>query len=386
MDGALAVARRAAVAGVTPADRDGRIGVALLGYGYAGRTFHAPLLAAAPGLELRVVASSDAAKVHADLPAVEVVDDPLAAIARQDVALVVVATPNGTHAPLATAALQAGRHVVVDKPVVATVDEARRLRDLADDHDRLLMAFQNRRWDSDFLAVRGGIDAGLLGEVVHFESRMERHRPQVRERWREQPGAMSGLWWDLGPHLVDQALQLFGLPDRVQAGLATQREGAVVDDWAHAVLAFGTRRAVLHAGMLGAGAGPRFIVHGTLASATKRGIDPQEAQLLDGRRPGDAGWGVDADALEVVDAEGRRASVQSPRGDQSAFYRLVDAALRGDAPPPAGPAEIVANTAVLEAAVQSATQARTLPITLDDSERAAFEHARLSACTAPGPR
>lgn len=347
------------------------IRVALIGYGFAGRTFHAPLIQSVPGLSLALVASRDAGKVRADLPDMEVVGEPLQAATDPRVELVVIASPNHTHAPLARAALTAGKHVVVDKPFTLDLREARELVALARRHGRVLSVFQNRRWDSDFLAVREAIDAGLIGEVVHFESRIERFRPEVRARWREQAGPGSGLWWDLGPHLVDQALQLFGLPDTVQASFAAQRADAQTEDWAHVVLGFGARRALLHAGMLAAGSVARFVVHGTKGSALKHRPDPQEAQLLAGMRPGDAGWGVDEDDLQVHDGNGvhQRAA---PRGDQAQYYASLRDAMLGTGDNPVPPAQALAVMAVLEAASASAAQGRTLAPALTEEERTAF--------------
>ena len=345
--------------------------VALIGYGFAGRTFHAPLIQSVPGLSLALVASRDAGKVRADLPDMEVIGEPLQAATDPRIGLVVIASPNHTHAPLARAALTAGKHVVVDKPFTLDLREARELVTLARRQDRVLSVFQNRRWDSDFLAVREAIDAGLIGEVVHFESRIERFRPQVRARWREQAGPGSGLWWDLGPHLVDQALQLFGLPDTVHASLAAQRTGAATDDWAHVVLGFGTRRAILHAGMLAAGSVARFIVHGSKGSAVKQRPDPQEAQLLAGVRPGAARWGFDDDALQLHDGNGIQLR-PAPRGDQARYYALLRDAVLGIGDNPVSPAQALAVMAVLEAAVASAAQGRTLAPALTEEERAAF--------------
>lgn len=328
--------------------------VALIGYGYAGRIFHAPLIRAVPGLTLDFVASRDAAKVHADLPDVEVVDDPLRAATDPRADLVVIASPNDSHAPLARAALQAGRHVVVDKPFTLSLVDARELAALAEERGCLLSVFHNRRWDSDFLAIQQAVQDGLVGEPMHLESRLERFRPQVRERWREQAGPGSGVLWDLGPHLIDQALQLLGMPDSVQANVAAQREGAQVDDWAHVVLGFGARRAVLHMGMLAAGGSVRFTVHGTRGSVVKSMPDPQEAQLIAGLRPGDAGWGVDDDDLVVHDGVQPASRVPTPRGDQSRYYEAVCDALRGHAENPVTPAQAVAVMAVLERAVASA--------------------------------
>ena len=346
--------------------------VALIGYGFAGRTFHAPLIRAVPELELSVVASGDAAKVHAELPQVEVIADPLRAIGAPGIDLVVIASPNDSHAALARAALAAGKHVVVDKPFTLALDDARELASWADECGRLLSVFQNRRWDTDFLAVREALATGLVGEAVHLESRLERFRPQVRLRWRERAGPGSGLWWDLGPHLVDQALLLFGLPDRVLASFAVQREGASTPDWAHVVLEHGARRSVLHAGMLAAGGHARFLVHGTGGSVLKSAPDPQEAQLLAGMRPGDAGWGRDPDPLVVHDGSGPPRSVAAPAGDQSRYYAAIAEAVRGQGPNPVPPAQAVAVMAVLEAAIASAETGQAVAPALTDAEREAF--------------
>jgi predicted dehydrogenase len=191
------------------------IGVALLGFGFAGEIFHAPFISTTPGLVLRVVASRQVARVRGAYPQVRVVDTPQEALLSDDVSLVVVATPNETHAPLAEAALRAGKHVVVDKPFTVTLDEAHALTAVADAAPGHLAVFQNRRWDSDFVGLRQSIEAGTIGEVVEFRSEIARWRPQVRDRWRERPGPGAGLWYDLGPHLIDQALVVFGVPPAV---------------------------------------------------------------------------------------------------------------------------------------------------------------------------
>lgn len=347
--------------------------VALVGYGFAGRTFHAPLLSRVPGLHLHTVVSGDAGKVHADLAGVRVLGRPEQAFADDAIDLVVIATPNDTHAPLARAALDAGRNVVVDKPFTTTLPEARALAALAQARDRLLSVFHNRRWDSDFLGVRQAIADGLVGDVAHLESHFDRFRPQVRARWREQSGAGGGLWWDLGPHLVDQALQLFGLPDSVQASFAAQRDGAQAVDWAHVVLAWGARRAVLHGSMLVAGGSARFTVHGSRGSLVKPRIDPQEAQLLRGMRPGDPGWGEDDDALLLYDdSDAPAVALPTLSGDQRAYYVAVRDALLGRGENPVTPLQAIAVMAVLEAAEASAREGRALPLALTDAERAAW--------------
>ncbi len=347
--------------------------VALVGYGFAGKTFHAPLIEATPGLALVMIASRDAAKVHRDLPAVEVIADPLQAVAADRVDLVVVASPNATHARLARAALEAGKHVVVDKPFTLNLADARELQSLATSRARLLSVFQNRRWDSDYLGVKQAIEQGLLGQVAHFESHFDRYRPQVRERWRESASPGGGLWFDLGPHLIDQALQLLGLPDRVQANFASMREGAQVNDWAHVLLDYGARRAVLHASMLVAGGTSRFAVHGSKGSLVKRHADRQEAQLIAGLRPGEPGWGEDPDPLLLYDGSGAEPrALQAPIGDQRRFYAEVRDALRGIGANPVPPAQALAVMAVLDAALESAATGMSVPLALTSEERAAW--------------
>ena len=334
--------------------------VVLIGYGVAGRVFHAPLIQAVPGLSLAFVASRDEAKVHADLPGVEVIGDPMRAATDPRAELVVIASPNDSHVPLARAALLAGRNVVVDKPFALSLADARELAALAKQNGRLLSVFQNRRWDSDFLAVQQAVQDGLVGDVMHLESRIERFRPQVKDRWREAAGPGSGVLWDLAPHLVDQAMLLLGRPDSVYANVAAQRSGAQSDDWAHLVLVFGQRRAVLQIGMLAAGGSTRFVVHGTHGSIVKALPDPQEAQLLAGMRPGDAEWGADHDDMVAFDGNEPARRISVPRGDQSRYYAAVCDALQGRGANPVTPVEAVAVMAVLEAAVVSAREGRAV--------------------------
>jgi predicted dehydrogenase len=359
-------------------EQDNPVRVGLIGYGFSGKTFHAPLIRSVAGLELCAVASSDAGKVHADFPGMAVHADPHALIAADTIDLVVIATPNETHAPLARAAIAAGKHVVIDKPFTLDLDEARGLLALADDRGVLLSVFHNRRWDSDFLTVRAAIDENIVGDVTHFESHFDRFRPDVRDRWRERSGPGSGVWYDLGPHLVDQALLLFGLPDAVQASIATQRPGAMTDDWAHVVLSYGERRVILQASMLVAGGVDRFTVHGTAGSMTKRCADRQETQLLGGMRPGDAGWGEDLDPLVIHAADGQREQRALP-GDQRRYYFGIAAAVRGTAKNPVEPVEALAVMAVVESAILSAKSGATTALALTAPERDAATRALSSA-------
>ncbi|MBB0026602.1 oxidoreductase [Ralstonia pickettii] len=355
------------------------LSAALVGYGYAGKRFHAALIDATPGLRLQVIGSNRPEAVRADRPNA-VICTPEAAATHADVDLVVIAAPNDRHAPLAEAALRAGKHVVVDKPFTVTLAEARHLARVARDAGRVLSVFQNRRWDSDFLAVQAAIGGGTLGEVMHVEAHFDRYRPQVRARWREQAGQGTGIWFDLGPHLIDQALQLLGLPDAVSASFARQRPGAETPDWAHVVLDVGERRAVLHASMLVAGGSPRWIVHGTRGSFVKRRMDQQEAQLLAGMQPGAQGWGVDDDAGLFIDgATSSENRIATPAGDQRAYYAAVRDAIFGQRTNPVPPVQAVAVMAVLEAAVAAAETGTAVVPDLIDAERADWLAARETA-------
>jgi len=333
----------------------------LIGFGYAGRVFHAPLISATPGLTLAVIGSRQGAGVTSVYPGAEPVSDPLSAARHPGVDLVVIATPNDTHAPLAEAALRAGKHVVVDKPFTVTLAEARALGTLAAQVDRVLSVFQNRRWDSDFLAVRREITGGRVGEVVELRSEMSRYRPEVRDRWRERAGPGSGVWYDLGPHLIDQALVLFGPPETVQADLRSQRSGGSVTDWFHAVLGYGLLRVILASSMLATDAPARFLVRGTKGSLTKRSGDVQEAQLLDGRKPGIAGWGLDPDPLILAGGdEGVPTELAVPPGNYLAYYAAIHDGIRGTGVPPVTPAEATAVMAVIEAGIRSSAEGRVV--------------------------
>jgi predicted dehydrogenase len=313
------------------------IKVGIVGYGYATATFHAPLISSVPGLELVAVASSDASKVHTALPHMTVYATPQTLFARDDIDLVIIPTPNDTHHALAAQALDAGKHVVVDKPFTLNTADALDLIARAEQAQRLLSVFHNRRWDADFLTVQKLLASGELGRVTHVESHFDRYRPEVRQRWREGAGLGSGLWYDLGPHLLDQALCLFGLPQAISLDLATQRDAAQTDDWFHAILRYGELRVILHASALVAHQGPRFVIHGTKGSFTKYGLDPQEDALKSGARPVDDNWGIDVQAgrLDVIRGTWmQQSTVPNERGDYTQFYSGIrDAILHGSANP-----------------------------------------------------
>ncbi|WP_088184590.1 oxidoreductase [Sphingobium sp. Z007] len=345
-----------------------RIRVGLVGYGMAGRVFHAPLIRASPGLELAAIVTSRVEEVATLDPAIRCVASAEALLADMSIQAVVVATPSATHAAMAADAMRAGKHVVVDKPFALSLDEARSLAALARSSGRQLAAFHNRRFDSDFLSIRAAIGAGVIGRVTHFESHFDRFRPQVRDRWREDGSAGSGVWFDLGPHLVDQALVLFGRPLAVSADIVALRPGSASDDWAHVVLRYDGMRVVLHASLnapdAGGGGSPRFAVHGDKGSLVKRRLDRQEAQLIAGMRTGDAGWGVDPDPVEVYDGDGGVTRLPAATGCQEQLYRQLADTWATGSNPPISLDEAVAVQEVIEAAWISAREDRVVALPL----------------------
>lgn len=336
------------------------IGVGLIGYGLGGRAFHAPYVGVTPGMALRAVVSRDAAKVHADLPGMRVVPDAAALLALPGIDLVIVSSPDQLHADHALAAIAAGKHVLVDKPFATSLAEARRVAAAAEAGGRLLTIFHNRRWDADFLTLRRLIAEGALGDVVQLESHFDRWRPKPAALWKE--AREGGAWLDLGPHLVDQALQLFGMPEAINADLATLRDGAPAVDYFHAVLRYPTRRVILHASKLVAANGLRFAVHGTRGSWIKHGVDPQEAATVAGAVPGSDGWGMDASDGVLTRGDGTVAQITNDRGDYGLFWTALAAAIRGAGPNPVPAREALAVMEVLDAGMRSSAARREVAL------------------------
>ncbi|WP_329069660.1 Gfo/Idh/MocA family oxidoreductase [Amycolatopsis sp. NBC_01480] len=344
--------------------------VGILGYGIGGRVFHAPLVAATPGLAPAAIVTSNperAAQAGAEYPDADVIPGPDEFFARAgELDLVVVSTPNRTHVPLALRAIELGLPLVVDKPFAPTAAEASRVVAAAKAKDVGLTVFQNRRWDSDFLTVRKVLESGRLGEVFRFESRYDRWVPKVKDNWREfgDPAEAGGLLYDLGAHIVDQALQLFGPVAEVYAEVDRRRPGVAVDDDVFVALHHTNGvRSHLWASALAATRNPRFRVLGDHATFTKYGLDVQEPQIKDGLRPGDEGWGVepaaDAGTLGVDDAT---ETVPTEVGRYQDFYAQVRDALRGEAAFPVDPASSVETLRVIEAAHRSGAQARVVSL------------------------
>ena len=320
----------------------------LVGYGLAGAVFHEPLIEACDRLQLAAVLTS---RLHP--LKVETIDDLLSSVE-----LVVIASPNQTHFPLATLALEAGKHVVVDKPFALTAGEAEALIAFAKTRGLILSVFHNRRWDGDFLTVEKMLPG--LGELFLFEGNWDRFRPAIKEGWREVPGPGAGVLNDLGPHLVDQALKLFGMPDWVEADIGAQRDGALVDDYFAITLAFKRMRACLRSSSVAAAPRPRFGLHGTFGSFVKAGLDPQESQLRAGLFPGNPNFGRGGEDGRLTLADGSGRQVPTERGNYPAFYEGIASAILDGTNVPVRPEEACLGLFIIDLARRAAASGERL--------------------------
>jgi scyllo-inositol 2-dehydrogenase (NADP+) len=335
------------------------VSVGLVGFGNSGRFIHCPLITAA-GMTLAGVVTRQAEAVRQSLDKATVYDGLDALLSDPVIELVVIATPNHLHAPQAMAALQAGKHVVIDKPFALNLDEVDALLKTAEQQRRYLSVFHNRRWDSDFLMLKQVLDSQRLGEIYSVQMRWDRYRPTVLDRWRERQAAGGGLFPDLGSHLIDQMLCLFGLPDWVQADLLTQRPGATVEDGFELWFGKGALRVHIGCSSIAADNHNRYRIHGALGSLSKGGLDVQEQQLRSMMNPLSAEFGVEPveHYAQIIDANDHRERVPAVRGDWLAFYRGMRDAIKThvSVPVPGGEAREVMR--VLEAARTSHVEQR----------------------------
>ncbi|MGO4533830.1 Gfo/Idh/MocA family protein [Leifsonia sp. 2MCAF36] len=319
------------------------IRVGLIGYGVAGRVFHAPFLAADPSFELAAVVTSQVDRLAADVPDATAVPDVDALLAHPGLDLVVVASPTPLHVAHATAAVEAGLPTVVDKPFAPDAESGRALIERAEAAGVRFTVFQNRRWDGDFLTLRHLVDEGTLGDVRRFESRFEWWKPTADDSWKSttSAGEGGGILFDLGAHLIDQALLLFG-PARVAHAELRNRRGGQADDDAFVVLEHDSgTTSHLWMSAVAPISGPRFRVLGAHSGFVSWGLDPQEGQLAGGMRPHDRRLGR-AIAPARLGTDAHPDEVTLAAGDYADFYRRLAASLRGDAPPPVNPRESLA--------------------------------------------
>jgi scyllo-inositol 2-dehydrogenase (NADP+) len=347
------------------------IGVGLIGFGLAGRSFHAPVIRAVPGLQLAAIvqrSGDDAVQLYPDALIARSVEELLAI---PSIRLVVIATPNDTHHQIARQCLEAGRDVVVDKPLAPTLDEALDLVKFAREHGRLLTVYQNRRFDGDFQAVRELVASGRLGRIVRFESNYDRFRPHLKTNaWRERTGAGTGVFMDLAPHLIDHALVLFGLPEALTADIRKEREQAIVDDSFDLTLHYADGlRALLRATMLAPVTRPRFILHGTTGAYVKHAFDVLEPRLRAGQIPwneiaSEAEQEANSGILTLVNAEGTttlQERVPSAASDYRSYYVNIRDVLLGTASPTVTMEHALNVTRILEAARESSVRRCTIP-------------------------
>jgi len=329
--------------------------VGLIGFGLSGRYFHAPFIKVNPRLKLIKVVERNTNQAQAFDPAIEIVRSHAELLADPAIDLVFVCTPNDTHYAYASAALEAGKHVVIEKPFANTVAEAEALIELAEKKNLLVTAYQNRRWDADFLTIQRLLQLGRLGQVVEFESRFDRYRPAVLHgTWKEAPTTGAGHLYNLGPHLIDQALTLFGPPDTITASIRHVRPQTLTDDYFDLRLDYSDKRIVLKASLLACKNDLRFTIHGSQGSFLKYGLDVQEEMLRKNLLPNIPNWGQEPQNLQgTLYTQALATPVDSLRGDYTPFYDNLYEVVANGAVPLVKPQQILHTTRVIEQAWKS---------------------------------
>lgn len=347
---------------------DQKIIVGIASYGMSGKVFHAPLLRSHKNFLLKRIVERTSNEAHTIYPDV-VVSKSFDDLLRDDeIDLVIVNTPDRTHFELAAKCLEAGKHVVVEKPFTPTVREGKKLIKLAQQKHRKLSVFQNRRWDGDFLTVRKIVEDHTLGRLVDYEAHYDRYRnPVERNSWKEQKAAGANVIYNLGSHMIDQALVLFGMPEAVTAHLKIMREGGEVDDWYDIRLHYPEVNVNLNASLLVKELGPRYILHGTQGSFLKWGLDPQEEALKQGRSPDDPGWGSEPEEWWGIlnterDGEQFRGKFKTLPGNYRAFYDNLYDCLASGKELSVKPEEALNVIKIVEAAKKSNERKRTISV------------------------
>lgn len=345
------------------------IDVGLIGFGLAGRAFHAPVITRVPGLRLAAIlqrSGNQAAEAYPDARIVRTLDELLAI---KEIRLIVVATPNDSHHSLAHRCLAAGRDVLVDKPFTTTLDEAKDLVEFARKQGRLLTVYQNRRYDGDFQALLHLAKSGELGRIVLFEASYDRYRPQLKVgAWRERADPGAGIFFDIGPHLMDYALTLFGVPEAVTADIRIVRDGAVVDDTFDVAFRYpGGLRADLRSSIVAAAPRAHLTLHGTRGAFVKQTVDPQEVNLRYGKIPASGAWGAEPEAdwgVLTLSENGQlqQRRIPSVNSDFRDFYANLRDALLGKASLAVSPEWALNVMRLLELARQSSDERRTVPV------------------------
>jgi scyllo-inositol 2-dehydrogenase (NADP+) len=311
-----------------------QINTAVIGFGLSGRCFHAPFIHVHPGFRLKTIVERNSSSSKEIYPDVNIARGYEELLKDGDLELVVIATPNILHFELAKAFLEAGKHVVIEKPFTPTAAEADELIRIARQAGRKIFIYQNRRWDGDFMTIQQVVYQGYLGEILDYEAHFDRFAPGARRSaWRDEPLPAGGVLYDLGAHLIDQALVLFGLPRSLSADIRNLREGSRVDDCFEVKLYYDRLRVTLKASVFVKEPGPRYILHGTKGSFVKYGIDPQEAWLRQGLMPDAEGWGEEDEefhGLLNTEMNGQQflGNIKTEAGNYMGFYDNVHEVLR----------------------------------------------------------
>lgn len=301
----------------------------IIGFGLSGKVFHAPFIHANPGFHLSAVVERHDQNAKEIYPYVSVIKDHAELLNDDSIELVIIATPNIFHHPMARECMLAGKHVVIEKPFTPSSKEADELIGLSKNTGKKIFVYQNRRWDGDFLTIRKLIEDDILGDISYYEAHFDRFSPELKPNsWRDENIAGGGILFDLGSHLIDQALILYGMPEALKADIKAERPGSVVDDCFDLELLYKDKSIVLKAGMMVKKKGPRFIIEGSKATFIKYGIDPQEAQLKAGEMPFSNTWGEESPELfgTLVPEEetgGRHSRVSTEKGNYMGFYDNV---------------------------------------------------------------
>ena len=341
------------------------LNVGIVGFGLSGQVFHAPFIDVSPHFNLHTIVTSGTLASE-KYPTVKITTSFDELLASPEIDLVIICSPNTLHYQHASAALLAGKHVIVEKPFTVNSDEAQSLIDISHKSGKLVFPFHNRRWDSDLLTLKQLLAQGLLGKVVEYESRFDRFTPDIsRAAWRYQQKAGGGTLFDLGIHLIDQAVSLFGIPDGVFCMLFNQREGSVTDDSFDLKLIYPDLNVTLKASVFVKEPGPRFQVHGTKGSFVKYGLDSQEAQLRMGKKPGSKGFGIEPASQRgilntVLSGKEFRGLVKTLPGNYMDFFNNVYGVIVNGSDMVIKPEDALLNIRIIEAARKSDREKRII--------------------------
>lgn len=340
-----------------------RIRTAIIGYGYSAQTFHEPFLRTLPQFELVAASGSQATKAKDKWPSLTVFATAKELLQHTETDLVIITTPNQSHFELAIQVLEKGCHLLVDKPLCTTLEEALKLKDVANQSKGTLNVFHNRRFDGDFLTLKSIVDQQQLGTIHRFESHFDRARPQPKYRWREIPGAGSGIWYDLGPHLIDQAIQLFGMPKSINANIRILRPSARVDDCFNINLEYDVNEVLLSSSPYCFGRPLRFDLQGERGRYVKYGLDVQESKLVNDQAFTSPSWSAEEFAnygrLHTQDSNER---ICTEPGNYQAFFEKLSETINQSRPAVVSVDDAIKVMQILEAGKQSSIEGRRLPL------------------------